>query len=300
VLPGTFSFWHAMLKSKSQFYAVKTPAFLLLPMILLGKLLKRKIIFWSQMDHDSEKSRESVPSMFSKIQDACLPKVDLIISQTQKQALGYQNNIGLESTVISSIASIDEIDCSNSESDYLLWVGNSSPKKRQEVFIELAKQLPDQKCVMAMNIACQDRFDAARQDAESIDNLTFLGSIKPAETQKWFKHACVYVHTATKEGFPNTFLQAWSNGIPVVSLNIDPDGQINKNNLGQCIGAEHVMECGENPQKLAELLVPTIQHYLLDPSSRKEAGLNAIEYVSKNHSPKVVVDNLIKVLLKND
>ena len=40
------------------------------------------------------------------------------------------------------------------------------------------------------------------------------------------------VNTSVLEGMPNVFLEAWSNGKPVLTLQFDPDGVVGRNGLG--------------------------------------------------------------------
>ena len=65
--------------------------------------------------------------------------------------------------------------------------------------------------------------------------VEWLGPLPFEEALGWFDRAAVLVNTSEPdgEGFPNTFIQAWLRGVPVVSLGIDPDGVIRAHGLGR-------------------------------------------------------------------
>jgi hypothetical protein len=99
----------------------------------------------------------------------------------------------------------------------------------------------------------------------------FLGFQPFHTTEEYFNKCKIFINTSEYEGFPNTFLQAWSRGIPVISY-FDPDNIIEKNNLGFVINSE---------EELAKRLKNVL--------SKKQINYKKIiEYYSKNHSSEVI------------
>ena len=85
------------------------------------------------------------------------------------------------------------------------------------------------------------------------------------------RNAAVVLSTADEEGFPNTFLQAWSSGTPVVSLKVDPDRIIEQRGLGAVAGT-------------AQKAVEAIQDLMASPDRRDAIGARAMLHVSEAHS----------------
>jgi len=80
-------------------------------------------------------------------------------------------------------------------------------------------------------------YEQIRKQCQALANLDFLGFQPFEKADHYFKQAKVFINTSLHEGFPNTFLQAWSRGIPVISF-VDPDDVIQKNNLGAVVRTE--------------------------------------------------------------
>jgi glycosyltransferase involved in cell wall biosynthesis len=70
--------------------------------------------------------------------------------------------------------------------------------------------------------------DAAR----GVPNLAVCGPASRPDVPPLYLGASCLVCTSRAEGFPNTFLEAWSHGLPVVST-FDPDGLIAGAGLGR-------------------------------------------------------------------
>ena len=63
-----------------------------------------------------------------------------------------------------------------------------------------------------------------------------------SETNEFFSQVKLVICTSIYEGFPNTFLQAWANNVPVITT-FDPSGLVKSNGLGEvCINIEEFVE----------------------------------------------------------
>lgn len=113
----------------------------------------------------------------------------------------------------------------------ILWVSNFRELKRPEWLLYLAKELQNEKFVMIGGAIDQSLFTKCKNDCSTILNMEFLGSQSFMRTNDYFNQAYVFICTSEIEGFPNTFLQAWSNQIPVIST-FDPSNLIQTEKLG--------------------------------------------------------------------
>ena len=107
-------------------------------------------------------------------------------------------------------------------------------------------------------------------------NIEYLGQVPPEKAQQIIAEAAVLLCTSDVEGFPNTFVQAWSNGTPVVSLKIDPDRIIERVGLGAL-------------SVNADRAITDITALLDSPRRRDEIAARARRLIIENHSAATVV-----------
>jgi glycosyltransferase involved in cell wall biosynthesis len=157
--------------------------------------------------------------------DRCLyrwgvARVDRIVAQNQAQRLSCRARYGREAFVIPSCYEPPAHAASaRAPRDTVLWVGTIRAGKRPELFLQLAARLPQRRFVM---VGGPDRSEAAfferlRSQAAGLANVEFTGFLPFAQAERRFDDARVFVNTSEYEGMPNTFLQAWSRGIPTVA-----------------------------------------------------------------------------------
>lgn len=115
-----------------------------------------------------------------------------------------------------------------------LWVGNFRDVKRPEWFLELAKKHPTYQFAMIGGSFHDEIYMRCKEESKGISNLLFHGKMDFYSVNQYFKNVRCLVCTSYVEGFPNTFLQAWANSIPVLT-SFDPSGRVVKYGLGMYV-----------------------------------------------------------------
>lgn len=163
---------------------------------------------------------------------------------------------------------------------YVAWVATLRQPKRADLLIEIARRLPATQFVVCGGTSSFQTSPEYGQKIvaalHALPNVDFLGKVEPKKTQKIIADAAIFLSTSEGEGFPNTFLEAWSSGIPVVSLSIDPDGVIQKKGLGRVAGS------------LAQAIAD-IEALMGAPDLREEIGIRARVHVNEAHSETEVI-----------
>ncbi|MCA1795286.1 MAG: glycosyltransferase family 4 protein, partial [Desulfobacteraceae bacterium] len=202
---------------------------------LYAKLTNSRIVFFAASDSDLQISEELIAADHDKkLFRYGLKRVDSIILQNNLQQDLLLKNYNKSGLVIPNIWDKDRwhhVKTDLGLDDYILWVSNFRYLKRPQWFIDIAKKMPHLNFVMVGGPVDKKLFEACESIVEEIPNLSFLGPQSLEYVNALFTKARVFVCTSTIEGFPNTFLQAWSQNVPVIST-FDPSDIIKEYGVG--------------------------------------------------------------------
>jgi glycosyltransferase involved in cell wall biosynthesis len=170
-----------------------------------------------------------------KLYNYGLRRAHLIAAQTDYQSRKLLQNHGLASEVVNMMVEPPPTANTQVKKDIdVLWVANLRTLKRPELALELARQLPGVKFTLAGGPmpGGQIYYDDVMAAAARLPNVTMLGAVRYSDSGALFDRARIFLNTSAIEGFPNTFLQAWIRGVPVVTF-FDPDGLVQRVPLGR-------------------------------------------------------------------
>lgn len=160
-----------------------------------------------------------------------LTKYFVVQNECQRQQLMSQFKDKLSIVIPNIWERIGDYTAGNEEK-VILWVGNTRKLKRPQWVFEIAKSFPREQFIIIGGKADKDVYDECIKLAKQSANVDFLGGLPFFEANQWFSKAKILLCTSEYEGFPNTFLQAWSNNVPVLST-VDPSDVIKEQKLGK-------------------------------------------------------------------
>ncbi|ABM02314.1 glycosyl transferase, group 1 [Psychromonas ingrahamii 37] len=172
----------------------------------------------------------------------------------------------------------------NTDKATILWAARIHECKRLELFLQVATELPEYNFVVAGSSGKEDAYSQGLMDKmKQLENVTYLGMVARADMPALYRASTVFCCSSEYEGFPNTFLEAWSQGLPVVST-FDPDHLIQERKLG--ISATNKDE-----------LVLGISEICTNRELWQLHSSNARRYYQENHSVDKVMERFEKIFI---
>ncbi|HKQ82097.1 MAG TPA: glycosyltransferase family 4 protein [Steroidobacteraceae bacterium] len=233
--PRWTGLWSALKRADADVYYTSCSGAQVGQLAMFCRQHGRKLIFRSASDADCDAELPLIKYWRDKQLYAYgLKRADAVLTQSTRQRHAMQANFGVDSTVASMLVDFGTVRAFAERDIDLLWVSNLRGLKRPELFLDLSEHLPRLRAHMVGGPMSAERglFDAMQARAQQMPQVTFNGRIAYHDVQPFYERARILINTSDIEGFPNTYLQAWSCGVPVVSF-FDPDRLIEREGLGR-------------------------------------------------------------------
>lgn len=218
-----------------------------------------------------------------------LRNANLVIAQTshQKKLLKKNHAILAKAVPMAGLqigAEKLKTVATDAEPKRVLWIGRIARLKRVEILIDVAKKMPD----VHFDVVGQPDDSTAyvtkvMNKIKSTKNVTFFGPLPRSKLLVLYRSARILCCTSSLEGFPNVFLESWSNGIPVIST-VDPDGVIERFGLGFYV---------KNENEIIEAIRKLNMHSIWSDTSKR-----SIAYYEQYHMPDSVFSKYEKLFME--
>jgi glycosyltransferase involved in cell wall biosynthesis len=206
---------------------------------------------------------------------------DRIFVQNEKQHFSLPARLRAKACLVPSMAMESQTSKSHSlRAKYVAWVAMLRESKRPDLLVKIARKAPDIRFVVCGGpttfAAAPGYGEQIAKSLRALPNVQYRGQVPPDEANHVIANAASFLSTSDEEGFPNTFLQAWAAGTPVVSLRVDPDHVVERYGLGKI-------------SLTVQQAIYDIRMLLDSVQEREAISCRARKYVAKNHSAPAVI-----------
>ncbi len=291
--PRWSGLWAAMSRANADVYYHRCAESETGQVALWCRLHRRRFIFAAASDSDCSSPLYALDSR----RERALYRLGLrlahgVTAQTVTQQALLQRNMHISAAVVRNCgwkpngsSASSHAEKRAGESLHVLWAGRFSRVKRLEWLLDVAQQCPE----VTFEVVGAPGKDPAYasplvERAGRMPNVRMHGYVPYAEMAKYYLHCHVLCCTSSYEGFPNTFLEAWSQGIPVVST-FDPDGAVVAHGLGWTADS-------------VDGIVACLRRLVQSPEIRIQASGAALRYYRANHTPEACLPAFERLVLQ--
>ncbi len=262
--------WAALARADADVYYASCAGMHLGLLAMFCRSKGRRFVFRVAHDSDCDPRRLLVRYWRDrKLYEYGLRHASGILAQSAQQQRALKRNYGLESHVADML--VDPPRPQPRRDIDVLWVNNIRDFKRPDVYLALARAMPEFRFHMVggSQPGYEALFDAMARTAKAIPNLVFHGPVPYHEIGEFYARARLFVNTSDSEGFPNAYLQAWVHGTPVLAF-FDPDGVIEREGLGAAVNS-------------LDDMVARVRALLGDATVLEQTGARCMHYMQRRH-----------------
>jgi glycosyltransferase involved in cell wall biosynthesis len=274
--------WRGFRRANARVYVVRGSGGHVAAAAGFCRAYRRRFVFSSSNDLDYDVTREDRRPAVWRSYRRAVARADHIVAQTGRQLeLAREAFPGVPATHIPSFA--QPADPAHAHAGAFLWADRIVEYKRPELFLELAEALPDSRFQMITLETDETAWypelsERVRRRASELANVELVPPLDRREMGERIAGAIAIVKTSEVEGMPNTFLEAWARGVPVLSLSVDPDDRIADNDIGVVAGGS------------MDRLTAAASRLAAEPALRREMGERARTFIREVHSPAAVAE----------
>jgi glycosyltransferase involved in cell wall biosynthesis len=284
--PRWTSLWAAMARADADLYYQRAAGAESGQVALWTRRRGRRFVYALAVDAECDpRSLRRWPRRERQLFLYALRRADAIVAQTNVQRRMLAQSFALDARVIRSCApepeSVDGAETAPQRiaGRRVLWIGRPIDRKRPDMVEHIARLCPD--CNFDV-VGLAPRSGAGRPPdgivarLAAAPNVTVHGFVPHTRIGNLYQRAALLICTSLWEGFPNTFLEAWSRGIPVVST-VDPDDLIRSCGLGGVATSAEEMQRAIGP-------------LLASPERWQECSARARQRYLAHHTPQMAGD----------
>lgn len=284
-----WAWWRFLLSEKPDWLYWRCANHLLGPAVALAKLAGARTIFAVALDRDVDvRHALFLRRRWWPLYYLGLAWTNRIFVQSRRQLRGLPPRWRAKACVIPSIAPASASALPHARrTGHVAWVAQLREVKRPDLLSQIAGQLPTIRFVVcggSTHYMSSPGYGERVGDAlRALPNVDYRGQVPPDEALRVISDAAALLATSDEEGFPNTFLHAWSAGTPVISLRIDPDHVIERYGLGVVTGD-------------VKGAVAAIRTLTEEPERRENIAARARRYVIDHHGEAAAVRALTSAI----
>jgi glycosyltransferase involved in cell wall biosynthesis len=290
VTPRWTSLCAALARANADVYYQNCGEYVTGQVALWCRLHRRAFVYSTASDADCEASLPLMPELRVRaFYRMGVRLANRIIVQTGRQQRMFARGFSRDATVIPMPCEPHGDGVSPAAAQgrrTVLWIGRICGVKRPDRFLEAAAMTPELEFVLVGPDDDRPEYiRSIRERAATLSNVTLYGAASRADIGRLLEECACLCCTSDHEGFPNTFLEAWSHARPIVST-WDPDDLIASHGLG-VVAARN-----------AAAVSSAIQSLLSSPSDWERASRNARTYFGETHALDRVMPQFERVFIE--